>query len=195
MKNNSQVQEIDFLDKITMALDAALNKRDEYTHSHSSRVISIATMLGEKFNLSSAELNIMKTCAQFHDVGKIGIPDNILLKPGKLTIEEFEIIKTHSQIGASIISKIDMPDIDVYVDIILHHHEWFDGSGYPSALVGSDIPLCSRIITVADSYDAMTSCRTYREGLPLEKVLKIMKEETGQHFDPAVAEVFFKLIV
>jgi len=188
------MQETDFLEKITAALDTALHERDEYTHSHSSRVINVATELGEKFNLSPAELKILRICARFHDIGKIGIPDSILLKPGKLTDDEFAIIKSHSQIGASIISKIDMPDIDVYVDIILYHHEWFDGSGYPSGLAGNDIPLCSRIIAVADSYDAMTSRRTYRDGLPLETVLKIMKEETGQHFDPAVSEVFFKLI-
>jgi putative nucleotidyltransferase with HDIG domain len=157
-------------------------------------VVDVAFELGEKLHLSPAELKILKICARFHDIGKIGTPDSILLKPDKLTDGEFTIIKTHSQIGASIVSKIDMPDVDVYVDIILYHHEWFDGSGYPSGISGNDIPLCSRIIAVADSYDAMTSRRTYRESLPLETVLKIMKEETGQHFDPTVSEVFFKLI-
>ena len=188
------MQEIDFLEKITVALDTALHQRDEYTHLHSSRVINVATELGEKFNFSAAELKVLKMCARFHDIGKIGIPDSILLKPGKLTDEEFAIIRTHSQIGASILSKIDMPDIDVYADIILHHHEWFDGSGYPSGLAGNDIPLCSRIISVADSYDALTSSRTYRDSLPIETTLKIMREETGRHFDPKVSEVFFKLI-
>ncbi len=188
------MQEIDFMDKITTALDMALHKRDEYTHSHSSRVVDVATKLGEKFNLSPAELKVLRICARFHDIGKIGIPDSILLKPGKLTDSEFTVIKTHSQIGVSIINKIDMPDIDVYVDIILYHHEWFDGSGYPAGIKGNDIPLCSRIIAVADSYDAMTSRRTYRDSLPIETVLKIMKEETGRHFDPAVSEVFFKII-
>ena len=188
------MQEIDFLDKITDALDAALHKRDEYTHSHSSRVINVSIELGRKFNLSPAEIQILGTCARFHDVGKIGIPDNILLKEGKLTDGEFEIIKTHSQIGMSIISRIDMPDIDIFANTILHHHEWFDGSGYPNGLVGDDIPLYSRIIAVADSFDAMTSRRTYRDELPRELALKIMKEETGTHFDPDVSEVFFKLI-
>ncbi|MBW8186155.1 HD-GYP domain-containing protein [Shewanella nanhaiensis] len=186
--------DIALLEKITYALDTALHVRDEYTHSHSNRVIGIAMELGEKFNLSSVELSILKVCARFHDIGKIGIPDNILLKPGKLTDNEFEVIKTHTQIGAAIISKINLPNIDVFADIILYHHEWFDGSGYPTGLVAHDIPLCSRILAVVDSYDAMTSRRSYRDILPVEQAIKIIKSETGQHFDPEVAEVFLKSI-
>jgi len=186
--------DVDFLERVSDALDYALRHRDEYTHSHSNRVVELSVALGRKCGLSPGAVNMLHACARFHDIGKIGIPDSILLKPDVLTAEEFEIIKTHSRIGATIISRVNVPLIDEYVDAILHHHERIDGTGYPDGLAGDDICLSARIISLADCYDAMVSRRTYRDSLPHATALQIMRDETGTHFDPGLAETFFRLV-
>lgn len=186
--------DVDFLERISEALDFALRHRDEYTHAHSNRVVDLSMELGRKCGLRPGELSLLHACARFHDIGKIGIPDRILLKPGPLTPAEFAVIKTHSKVGATIIDRVKVPHIEDYVDVILHHHERMDGTGYPDGLVGQDICVGARIVAIADCYDAMVSRRTYRDGLSHVTALQTMREETGTHFDPPLAEAFFRLV-
>ena len=115
-------------------------------------------------------------------------------KPGSLTVDEFDVIKGHSRIGATIIGRVNVPHIDDYIDVILHHHERMDGTGYPDGLAGRDICLGARIVSIADCYDAMVSRRTYRDSIPHATALQIMHAETGTHFDPRLAETFFRLV-
>jgi HD-GYP domain-containing protein (c-di-GMP phosphodiesterase class II) len=130
--------------------------------------------------------------SRLHDIGKIGIRDNILLKPGRLTDEEFEIIKEHPAIGAMIVSQLGLWDRET--QIIRHHHERFDGSGYPDRLKGVAIPFLARIMSVADAYDAMASDRAYRKKLDLGQVVTIIKEGSGAQFDPRVVDAFLNLV-
>lgn len=170
----------------------AVEARDAYTKEHSSRVAEMAMVLGRELGCSEEEINLLSFAGRLHDIGKIGIRDNILLKPGRLTDEEFEIIKEHPAIGASIVSQLGLWDRET--QIIRHHHERFDGSGYPDGLKGVAIPFLSRIMSVADAYDAMASDRAYRKKLDLEKVSSIIREGSGAQFDPRVVDAFFRLV-
>ncbi|GAB6188877.1 hypothetical protein JCM30566_06160 [Marinitoga arctica] len=149
-------------------------KRDKYTANHSKNVAIISYFLGKKINLKRNELNTLKHAALLHDIGKIGIPEYILNKNGKLTNEEFEIIKKHPKIGAELINGFD--ELKYLSKYILYHHEKLDGSGYPYGLEEKDIPIISQIITIADIFEALISNRPYRYGLSPEKALKIMEE-------------------
>jgi putative nucleotidyltransferase with HDIG domain len=170
----------------------AVEARDAYTKEHSNRVAEMAVLLGTELDCSEEELNLLNFAGRLHDIGKIGIRDNILLKPGRLTDEEFEIIKEHPAIGADIVSQLGLWDREA--QIIRHHHERFDGTGYPDRLKGVAIPFLARIMSVADAYDAMASDRAYRKKLDLERVSNIIREGSGAQFDPRVVEAFFKLI-
>jgi HD-GYP domain-containing protein (c-di-GMP phosphodiesterase class II) len=132
----------------------------------------------------------MEWAALLHDVGKIGIPEEILCKPGKLTAEEFEVIKQHPRMGFEILRPIG--SLGVILDGVLYHHEYPDGSGYPEGLVGSEIPLVARIIHVADTFDALTSTRSYREAFSLEQAFEIIRQEGGRRTDPTVSDAFFR---
>jgi putative two-component system response regulator len=127
-----------------------------------------------------------------HDIGKIGIPDAILLKPGKLTPEEFEIIKTHTVIGAKILEGDDSDILSMARDIVLGHHEKWDGSGYPFARAGESIPVSARIVALADVFDALTSERPYKMAWPLARAVEYIKANAGKHFDPELVDVFFE---
>ena len=134
--------------------------------------------------------------APLHDIGKIHIPDAILNKPGKLTDEEFTIMKTHTSAGEQLLThaKAELGEsdyLDMAVDMAAYHHEWWRGRGYPYGIGGGDIPLCARIMAVADVFDALTSKRSYKNAMPLEKAYAIIQEESGTHFDPVVVEAFF----
>jgi putative two-component system response regulator len=124
-----------------------------------------------------------------HDIGKIGIPDNILQKPGKLTAEEYEVIKGHPQIGADIIGETTSNLLFVAKQVALYHHEKWNGTGYPHGLKGEDIPLVARIVAVADVFDALTSERPYKKAWPIEDVLELMRKESGAHFEPKLVEL------
>ena len=188
------VIEVDFLERVSEALDYALSSRDEYTHDHSSRVVELAMALGRKCGMRPGELSMLHASARFHDIGKIGIPDKILQKPGPLTPEEFDIIKSHTWVGASIMGRVNVPNIDDYIGVILHHHERVDGTGYPDGLVGNDICMGARIVAIADAYDAMVSRRTYRNSMPHDRVVDILREESGSHFDPRLVEAFIRVV-
>lgn len=174
-----------------LSLSKAIDARDTYTAGHSERVTKISLKIGQALNLSSDELNILEIAALFHDVGKIGIPDKVLNKPGKLTNEEFNQIKEHPSIGVDILKTIEF--LDKTFPIILHHHEKYNGSGYPSGISGETIPLESRIICVADSYDAMTSDRPYRKGLPPTVAVDELIKFKGIQFDSIIVEAFLKI--
>jgi putative nucleotidyltransferase with HDIG domain len=174
------------------ALVRAVEARDEYTKMHSQRVAEVSVMLGEELGCSREELDILNFAGKLHDIGKIGIRDIILLKEGKLTDEEFEIIKTHPEIGAKIVSTLGLWEKET--EVIRHHHEKYNGKGYPDGLKGDDIPFLARIMSVADAYDAMASDRAYRKRLDVEKIKSIISNESGEQFDPEVVKAFFIIL-
>ena len=173
------------------AFVTALEVRDLYTKKHSTRVAKYAQMTAEEMGCTEEELDIISFAGSLHDIGKIGIRDDILLKPGQLTADEYEKIKEHPVIGADIISKLGLWDREM--EIIRHHHERFDGKGYPDGLKGEEIPKLSRILCVADSYDAMASDRAYRKKMEKSIVLEIIQENSGTQFDPIAVKAFLKI--
>ena len=172
----------EFVECISSALDA----RDPYTGDHSRRVSDTATLLAKMLGLSDDEIQEIHIAAHLHDIGKIGIPDSVLLKPGRLDDEEWKMMKRHPQIGADILAK--SPSFSRISAIILHHHERYDGNGYPFGAKELEIPLGSRIIAVCDSIDAMASARAYRKALPLDTVYEEIEKNMGLMYDPDVAK-------
>jgi putative nucleotidyltransferase with HDIG domain len=170
------------------AFVTALEVRDLYTRRHSTRVARLAQMIAEEIGCTEEELDMINVAGSLHDIGKIGIRDDILLKPGRLTEDEYEKIKEHPAIGADIISKLGLWDREA--KIIRYHHERFDGTGYPDGLKGKQIPKLARILSVADCYDAMASDRAYRNKMEKHVVLDIIIENSGTQFDPEVVAVF-----
>ncbi len=169
----------------------AIEVRDPYTQQHSSRVTDISLQLGKELGCTQEEMDILNFAGPLHDIGKIGIPDNILLKPGPLTETEYEKIKEHPDLGADIVGKLGMWDREQ--EIIRCHHERFDGTGYPSGLKQDEIPLLSRILAVADAFDAMASDRAYRKKMDPEKILGIIRGAANTQFDPEVVRAFLAL--
>ena len=166
----------------------ALEARDLYTRQHSNRVTEISLMIGRQIGCTSDELDILNFAGHLHDIGKIGIRDDILLKPGKLTSDEFEKIKEHPIIGANILEQLGFWDRER--QIIRSHHERFDGTGYPDGLKKEEIPLLARILSVADVYDAMASDRAYRKRMEEKVILKIIFDGSGTQFDPNIVQSF-----
>ncbi len=175
-----------------MAFANSVDARDPTTYQHSERVAELTRAIAEQMGLPRDEVETLYLSARVHDLGKVGIPDAILLKPGELSNAEYDTIKEHPIISAQIVKSF--PLFDVGRDIIQHHHERYDGEGYPDRLSGSDIPLGARIIAVADTYDAMASDRPYRSGLSHEVAMQIMIEERGKQFDPDVVDAFCEVM-
>lgn len=175
---------LEFVETMARALDA----RDAYTAGHSDRVSANSTAVARAMGLSDEEVEIIRIGAKLHDIGKIGVPDAILQKPGKLTQEEFELVKQHPQIGKRILEKVG--SFQKYLPIVELHHEDFNGKGYPYGLRGDELPLGVRIVHVADVYDAITSNRSYRKAMPEKQVREIMEDGAGTQFDPEVVRVF-----
>ena len=166
--------------------------KDAYTRGHSDRVAEYSELIGKALGLSETDLKTLKIGGLFHDIGKIGIPDSILLKTTKLDNDEYSEIKNHPAIGAHIISNATIfKDI---IPIVKHHHERYDGNGYPSKLQGEDIPYLARITAVADAFDAMSSKRSYRDSLPLEVVRQEIEKNAGTQFDPEIAKAFLHIL-
>ncbi len=184
-------KEYEYMLSTIKALITALEARDEYTKGHTHRVSKYALMLGNYMGLSSFELDKLEIAANLHDIGKIGVRDDILLKPGKLSVEEYATIQEHAVIGAEILRPLN--SLNDVVPLILFHHERWDGEGYPSMIKGEAIPLGSRIIAIADTFDAITSDRPYRKALSEEEAIEIIKENIGTQFCPACAQAFLDL--
>ena len=191
LQDKSEELEKAYLDTIGI-LRQTVEAKDPYTRGHSDRVSDFSVLIGKKLGLDEETLHILKIGGLFHDIGKIGIPDSILLKESKLSDEEYSQIKNHPTIGAHMLG-----DAAVFKDIIpivKHHHERFDGKGYPSQLSGENIPFIARITAVADTFDAMTSKRTYRDALPLSVVKAEIEKCSGTQFDPQVAKAFLDIL-
>ncbi|MBO1510237.1 HD-GYP domain-containing protein [Metabacillus bambusae] len=191
MKNVQKVREDNI--ELTKVLANALDSRDSYTLHHSENVAKYAVKIAKKKKLSKNLCNIIHIGALLHDIGKIGIPEHILTKPGKLTNDEYHFIKTHPTIGYEIIKHVASFSENGVLDIVLYHHERFDGKGYPKGLKGKQIPLVARIIAVADTFDAMTSKRVYRDELDLDYTLNEIRKNKGTQFDPDIVDVFLGL--
>ncbi len=168
----------------------AAEYKDRDTGRHIQRVGLISELLAEKLNRPSGEVETIRLASAMHDVGKIGVPEHILLKPGKLDSHEFEIVHQHTTIGANILSGSTSDVIKAGELIALTHHEKWDGSGYPQGLAGETIPLWGRICAVADVFDALICKRPYKQPYAIEKVIRIINEERGKHFDPKITDLF-----
>ena len=168
--------------------------RDEETGNHVIRMARFARIIAETLGLDEIECESIELSAPMHDIGKIGIPDQILLKPGKLTVEEFEVIKQHTIIGYEILRDSPSKYLKMGAEIALGHHEKYDGSGYPQGLGGEDIPLTARIVAVADVFDALTSRRCYKPAWRDQDVLSLIVSESGKHFDPKCIDAFLSQI-
>lgn len=180
-----------YLDTIGI-LRQTVEAKDPYTRGHSDRVSEYSVLIGKKLGLDEKTLHILKIGGLFHDIGKIGIPDSILLKESKLSDEEYSQIKNHPMIGVHMLG-----DAAIFTDIlpiVKHHHERYDGRGYPSQLVGDDIPYVARIAAVADTFDAMTSKRSYRDSLPIDVVRAEIERCSGTQFDSNIAKVFLDIM-
>lgn len=173
------------------SLVAAIDAKDEYTRGHSERVYRISIRIGERLGLSAEEMQTLSWSALLHDVGKIAVPERILNKPTKLTDEEFRAIQIHPERGCRVLRHI--PQLRASLPAIRHHHERYDGKGYPSGMKGEDIPLLARILAVADTYDAILSARAYRPPQALDFALNEIREGAGTQFDPRAAAVFLEL--
>jgi diguanylate cyclase (GGDEF)-like protein len=177
---------------IVQALAKSMEARDFCTEGHSERLQQLVLPLARSQGLPENILNDLLLFARFHDLGKVGVPDDILFKPGKLTPEEVEEIRKHSEIGHRIAKSV--PDLAPVADWILKHHEWWNGQGYPLGLAGEDIPLPARILAIADAFDAMTSDRPYRKAMSRSEAVEELRRNAGAQFDPALVERFIALM-
>jgi len=174
-----------------MALVSALDAREHDTELHSWRVRTYALRIAERMKLPHADRRVVEQAALLHDIGKIGVPDNILLKPGPLTETEWGVMRRHPEIGHQILASV--PSLEKISTIVLTHHEHYDGSGYPKGIKGDQIPLGARVFAVADAYDALTSSRPYREATSIEDAMRIIKRDRGKYFDPRVVDAFLEI--
>ncbi len=178
-----------YLDTINRLVLAAKFK-DEETGGHSLRMGRTCALIAKKLGLDSRTVENIRFTAPLHDIGKIGIPDTILLKKGKLSNEEFEVMKTHTIIGAKIFSDSKSEVLRVAQQIAISHHEKWNGKGYPHGLAGEGIPMVGRIVALVDFFDALTSKRLYRDPFPKNKVIDMIREERAQYFDPKIVDIF-----
>jgi putative nucleotidyltransferase with HDIG domain len=169
------------------ALNLAIDAKDHYTYNHSNRVVRLSALLADSLGLSYNVKEKIEHAAAIHDIGKIGVDENVLKKNGRLTPEEFEGMKRHPEIGARIVRSV--PFLEEAVPVILYHHERFDGKGYHQGLKGEQIPLSARIVMAADAVDAMMHARPYRDSLPMENVLSELKDNSGTQFDPMIVDL------
>lgn len=183
-----QLQQLNL--RIVQSLAAAMDARDPYTHGHSNRVTQNTLAVAKRMGFHEKELQSLEIACYLHDIGKIGIPDQILKKPSALTEEEWEKVREHPRIGARILEPLGFDQIVIHS--VLYHHERYDGRGYPEGLKGEEIPLAARILSVADAFDAMISDRPYRKAMPEEEALVILQENAGIQFDPEVVTRFLQ---
>jgi putative nucleotidyltransferase with HDIG domain len=174
-----------------IAFSQVIELRDQYTGGHTQRVTNYSLLLAEELNLAEADLHVLRIGAPLHDVGKVGIDDHVLRKPDKLTTAEFEHMKSHTLKGAAILRPFR--GLEAAIPIVRNHHERWDGHGYPDRLAAEAIPRLARVVTVADTFDAMTSDRPYRKGLPLDRAFDLIQDGTATQFDPDCVAAFLRL--
>jgi hypothetical protein len=184
-------QQAEFLACVVRALTSAIDAKDPYTCGHSDRVARVSVRLAEELGCDAKTQNTIYLSGLLHDIGKIGIDDNVLRKPGKLTEAEYEHIKLHPELGYKILR--DLKQLGQVLPVVLHHHESWDGTGYPHNLAGEEIPFLARIVAVADSFDAMSSDRPYRKGMPYDRLEDILRKGSGHQWDPQVVDAFLKV--
>ncbi len=184
----------DMMFNVSLALSLAIEKRDIYTGGHTKRVVEYSMMIAEKLGYTVEKKDKLKMSAILHDVGKIAVPDSILNKQGKLTKKEFDIMKTHPIVGANIISSMKDKLLEDVTEGVLHHHEHYDGSGYPYGIKEKNIPEFARIIAIVDSYDAMTTDRPYRKALSKKEAHNELIINRGKQFDPTFVDIFLNFI-
>ena len=178
-------------EELLFCMSRAAEFRDPETGAHIQRMAYYSQLIAARLGLPGADQELILKAAPMHDVGKIGTPDLILLKPGRLTPDEFVVMKRHAQIGCELLKSSESSVLQTAATIALSHHEKFDGSGYPYAVSGDSIPLFGRIVAVADVFDALTSVRPYKDAWPLERAVDFLRETIGSHFDPACVDAFF----
>lgn len=176
------------------ALSIALDERDSVTRDHCDRVSGLALELGRRAGLMEDDLRCLRLAARLHDIGKIGIPDWVLKKPGPLTADEWVVMKSHSARSERIVLASDMPDAEVVAHLVRHHHERFDGHGYPDGLSGESIPPLSRIVAIVDTYDAMARLRLYGQPVPHKEIMKELARVSGTQHDPYFSARFAEII-
>jgi HD-GYP domain-containing protein (c-di-GMP phosphodiesterase class II) len=181
-------------EEIAMRLLAAAGTRDEETGSHVRRIGLFSAAVGQALGWNAERIADIRVAAPMHDIGKIGIPDAILLKPGKLTADEYRIMQQHTVIGAKMLGGSDIPLLAMSGEIALCHHEKWDGSGYPSGKRGEEIPIAARIVAIVDVYDAMLHRRVYKAPIAETEVLRSMADAAGKHFDPALLDIFVSIL-
>jgi len=181
-------------EEIVYRLSVAAEYKDEDTAAHIHRISYYSEALARKLGLPEEEVKLIKLASPMHDIGKIGIPDSILLKPGQLTPDEFEIMKQHTIMGARILAGSSSPLLSMAEEIAISHHEKYDSSGYPYGVMGENIPLVGRIVAIADVFDALLTPRVYKPAFDLDNTLTIMKEGKGKHFDPNLVDAFFDIL-
>jgi len=179
---------IDSLHRLVLASEF----KDEDTGDHIVRIGEYSRIIAQKLGWSEEQIEIIKYAAPMHDVGKIGIADKIMLKPGKLSDEEFDIIKMHTEIGSKLLSNSNSDILKMAKEIALYHHEKYNGKGYPKGLSRNQIPISARIVAIADTFDALTSKRPYKDPYPPEMALDIIRNESGEHFDPQITQLFIE---
>ena len=179
--------------EILHRLALAAEYRDDITGRHAQRVGALAAMLAERLGRSEDEIGLLRRAATLHDVGKIGVPDGILMKPGRLTAEEFDRIRSHVEIGERILTGSEIPLLEMAAEIARSHHERWDGEGYQGGLSGEAIPLSGRLVAVADVFDSLTHVRPYKSAQSIEEAVAHIASEQGAHFDPAVVHAFLEL--
>ena len=178
--------------EIIWRLTKATERRDTDTGDHIARMSRICAILADELGLPKSEVALIELASQMHDIGKVGIPDDILFKPGLLTPEERKVMETHTYLGWNILEGSESRLLQIAADIAVSHHEKWDGTGYPKGLAGEAIPLCARITALADVFDALMSVRPYKPAWPLEKARSLIEENNGRHFDPACVAAFFR---
>jgi putative two-component system response regulator len=180
--------------EMVFCLSKALEYRDTDTNDHTYRVAAYSRLIAERLGLPERECRAIFLASPLHDIGKVAIPDGILLKPGRLDDEEREIIKSHAAIGARILSGSHSELIALAAQIAEGHHERWDGTGYPNLLAGEAIPLCARIVAIADVFDALTTERPYKKAMAFDEAIRVMKDERGRHFDPTCLDAFLAVL-
>ena len=189
---NEEIEET--LKETLFAMGQIEEIRSSETKNHTKRVVLLSRLLAEKAGLSEEEIKLITIASPIHDIGKIGIPDNILNKPAKLTNEEFEVMKAHTDLGHTILKHSQRDILKAGMVIAYQHHEKYNGSGYPKGLIGQEIHIFARIVTLVDVFDALTAKRCYKEPWPLDKVIEHIKSQRGKHFDPILVDLFLEHI-